>query len=45
MNHRLTVTAAAATVLASIAMYPLISRTGWFFDGPARRSWSPSSAR
>ncbi len=33
MNHRLTVTAAAATVLASIAMYPLISRTGWFFDG------------
>ena len=33
MNHRLTVTAAAATALASIALYPLISRTGWFFAG------------
>ncbi len=33
MNHRLTVTAAAATVLASVALYPLISRTGWFFAG------------
>jgi transglutaminase-like putative cysteine protease len=33
MNHRLTVTAAAATVLASLAMYPLIARTGWFWSG------------
>jgi transglutaminase-like putative cysteine protease len=33
VNHRLTVTAAAATVLASVALYPLISRTGWFFAG------------
>jgi transglutaminase-like putative cysteine protease len=33
VNHRLTVTAAAATVLASLALYPLISRTGWFFAG------------
>jgi transglutaminase-like putative cysteine protease len=33
MSHRLTVTAAAATVLASIAMYPLISTTGWFWAG------------
>ena len=33
MNHRLTVAAAAATVLASVALYPLISRTGWFFAG------------
>jgi transglutaminase-like putative cysteine protease len=33
MNHRLTVTAAAATVLASVAMYPLIETTGWFFAG------------
>ena len=33
MNHRLTVTAAAATVLASVALYPLISTTGWFFAG------------
>ena len=33
MNHRLTVTAAVATVLASTAMYPLIARTGWFWAG------------
>jgi transglutaminase-like putative cysteine protease len=33
MNHRLTVTAAAATTAASIAMYPLITRTGWFWAG------------
>jgi transglutaminase-like putative cysteine protease len=33
MNHRLTVTAAAATVLASISLYPLITGTGWFFAG------------
>jgi len=33
VNHRLTVTAAAATVLASIALYSLISETGWFFAG------------
>jgi transglutaminase-like putative cysteine protease len=33
MSHRLTVTAAAATVLASTAMFPLISQTGWFWAG------------
>ncbi|HEY6275066.1 MAG TPA: DUF3488 and transglutaminase-like domain-containing protein [Streptosporangiaceae bacterium] len=33
MNHRLTVTAAAATVLASIALYSLIDKTGWFWAG------------
>ena len=33
MNNRLTVTAAAATVLASLALYPLISTAGWFFAG------------
>ena len=33
MNRRLTVTAAAATVLASVALYPLISNTRWFFLG------------
>jgi transglutaminase-like putative cysteine protease len=33
VNHRLTVTAAAATVLASVALYPLITGTGWFFAG------------
>ncbi|HEV3292811.1 MAG TPA: DUF3488 and transglutaminase-like domain-containing protein [Streptosporangiaceae bacterium] len=33
MNHRLTVTAAAATVLASLALYPLVARTGWFWAG------------
>ena len=33
MNKRLTVTAAAATVLASIALHPLISGTGWFWAG------------
>ena len=33
MNHRLTVTAAAATVLASIALYPLIAGAGWFWAG------------
>src|SRR5215469_1649116 len=33
VNHRLTVTAAAATVLASLALYPLITGTGWFFAG------------
>src|SRR5215831_646563 len=33
VNNRLTVTAAAATVLASVAMYPLISTTSWFFAG------------
>ena len=33
MNHRLTVTAAVATVLASVALYSLISRTGWFWAG------------
>ena len=33
MNDRLTVTAAVATVLASVALYSLISRTGWFWAG------------
>jgi transglutaminase-like putative cysteine protease len=33
MTHRLTVTAAAATVLASIALYPLMSGTRWFWAG------------
>jgi transglutaminase-like putative cysteine protease len=33
MNHRLTVTAAAATVLASVALYPLITRLSWFWAG------------
>ena len=33
MNHRLTVTAAAATVLASVSVFPLISRAGWFWAG------------
>src|SRR5262249_27484698 len=35
VNHRLTVAAATATVLASVALYPLISTTGWFFAGLA----------
>ena len=33
MNHRLTVAAGAATALASAALYPLLSTTGWFFAG------------
>jgi transglutaminase-like putative cysteine protease len=33
MNHRLTVTAAVAAVATSIALYPLISGTGWFWAG------------
>jgi transglutaminase-like putative cysteine protease len=33
VNNRLTVTAAAATLLASLALYPLISTAGWFFAG------------
>jgi len=33
MNHRLTVTAAAATLLASVSLYPLMARTGWFWAG------------
>jgi transglutaminase-like putative cysteine protease len=33
MNHRLTLTAAAATVLASISLYSLVARTGWFWAG------------
>ncbi|HKA98921.1 MAG TPA: DUF3488 and transglutaminase-like domain-containing protein [Streptosporangiaceae bacterium] len=33
MNNRLTVTAAMATVLTSIALHPLISQTGWFWAG------------
>jgi transglutaminase-like putative cysteine protease len=31
MNHRLTATAAIATVLASISLYPLISGASWFW--------------
>src|SRR5262245_66434057 len=33
VNHRLNVAAATATVLASVALYPLISTTGWIFAG------------
>jgi transglutaminase-like putative cysteine protease len=33
VNHRLTVAAAAATALASVALYPLVWGTGWFFAG------------
>jgi len=33
MNHRLTVTAAAATLLASVSLYPLVAKTGWFWAG------------
>jgi transglutaminase-like putative cysteine protease len=33
MNHRLTVTAAIATALASISLYPLLSGTSWFWGG------------
>ena len=33
MNHRLTVTAAIAVVLASVSIYPLIQGTAWFWIG------------
>jgi transglutaminase-like putative cysteine protease len=33
MNHRLTATAAVATALASISLYPLLSGTSWFWGG------------
>jgi transglutaminase-like putative cysteine protease len=33
MNHRLTLTAAAATLLASVSLYPLVHKTGWFWAG------------
>jgi transglutaminase-like putative cysteine protease len=33
MNHRLTVTAAAATVLASTALYPLVANLAWLWAG------------
>jgi transglutaminase-like putative cysteine protease len=33
MNRRLTLTAAAATVLASVALYPLMARLSWFWAG------------
>ncbi len=33
MNHRLTRTAAAATLLASVSLYPLVARSGWFWAG------------
>jgi transglutaminase-like putative cysteine protease len=33
VNHRLTVTAAAAAVLASVSLFTLISRAGWFWAG------------
>ena len=33
MNRRLTLTAAVATVLASLALYPLITMLGWFWAG------------
>lgn len=33
MNARLTLAAAVATVLASIALYPLFDSGGWFWNG------------
>jgi transglutaminase-like putative cysteine protease len=33
VNTRLTLAAAVATVLASIALYPLLDTAGWFWDG------------
>ena len=33
MNHRLTLTAAGAVILASISLYPLIQGIGWFWAG------------
>jgi transglutaminase-like putative cysteine protease len=33
MNHRLTLTTAAAVLLASIALYPLFRGIGWFWAG------------
>jgi transglutaminase-like putative cysteine protease len=33
MNHRLTLTTAAAVLLASIALYPLFQGIGWFWAG------------
>src|SRR5215472_9629515 len=33
MNRRLTLTAATATVLASVALYPLITMLSWFWAG------------
>jgi len=33
MTHRLTVTAAIATVLASVSLYPLLSGSRWFWMG------------
>ncbi|MGE5137747.1 MAG: DUF3488 and DUF4129 domain-containing transglutaminase family protein [Gemmatimonadota bacterium] len=33
MNHRLTLTAAAATVATSVALYPLVSTSTWFWEG------------
>jgi transglutaminase-like putative cysteine protease len=33
MNYRLTLTAAAAVILASISVYPLIQGWGWFWAG------------
>ncbi len=33
MNHRLTLTSAAAVILASVSLYPLIAGAGWFWAG------------
>jgi transglutaminase-like putative cysteine protease len=33
VNYRLTITTAAAVILASIALYPLIAGIGWFWAG------------
>ena len=33
MNHRLTLTAAAAVILASVSVYPLIQGASWFWAG------------
>jgi transglutaminase-like putative cysteine protease len=33
MNHRLTLTTAAAVILASVSLYPLLQGIGWFWAG------------
>jgi len=33
MNYRLTVTSAAAVILASVSLYPLLEGSGWFWAG------------
>ena len=33
MNHRLTLTTAAAVLLASVSLYPVLKGIGWFWAG------------